>query len=447
MAFPDLSKARGASRRVAALLDRVPAVDGDAPGVELGPRKVLTAEEKSAGGGGSKGLEVVTVASSSSAASAAAAPAPAPAPDPASAPAAAAAAAATGAAPSSSNALVVPCVGRVDFRSVKFAYPSRKTAPVLTDFSLGVPEGTTVALVGPSGGGKSTVLSLLLRFYDVDSGSVELDGRDVRSLTLSSLRSRVALVAQEPVMFTGTIRDNLVYGLEGFGGANREETPEVGEAASATTTTKKKKKKRGLFFLSRQRGRRDGNGGGDNDDEEAAAANVLSGKNTKNAAAAAPTPPTATKLTDETIRAALVEANAAEFVDAAPRGVHTRLGQGDGGVQLSGGQRQRLAVARALLRDPAVLLLDEATSALDAASEAAVVSALERASEGRTTLVVAHRLSTVARSDSLAYVSGGRVAEQGTHQELLAAGGAYAALVAMNSKSSSVEASSSSSSS
>ena len=343
----------------------------------------------------------------------------------------------------------MPCVGRVDFRSVKFAYPSRKTAPVLTDFSLGVPEGTTVALVGPSGGGKSTVLSLLLRFYDVDSGSVELDGRDVRSLTLSSLRSRVALVAQEPVMFTGTIRDNLVYGMEGFGGANREETPEVGEAASATTTTtmKKKKKKRGLFFLSRQRGRRDGNGGGDNDDEEAAAANVLSGKNTKNAAAAAPTPPTATKLTDETIRAALVEANAAEFVDAAPRGVHTRLGQGDGGVQLSGGQRQRLAVARALLRDPAVLLLDEATSALDAASEAAVVSALERASEGRTTLVVAHRLSTVARSDSLAYVSGGRVAEQGTHQELLAAGGAYAALVAMNSKSSSVEASSSSSSS
>ena len=341
----------------------------------------------------------------------------------------------------------MPCVGRVDFRSVKFAYPSRKTAPVLTDFSLGVPEGTTVALVGPSGGGKSTVLSLLLRFYDVDSGSVELDGRDVRSLTLSSLRSRVALVAQEPVMFTGTIRDNLVYGLEGFGGANREETPEVGEAASATTTTKKKKKKRGLFFLSRQRGRRDGNGGGDNDDEEAAAANVLSRKNTKNAAAAAPTPPTATKLTDETIRAALVEANAAEFVDAAPRGVHTRLGQGDGGVQLSGGQRQRLAVARALLRDPAVLLLDEATSALDAASEAAVVSALERASEGRTTLVVAHRLSTVARSDSLAYVSGGRVAEQGTHQELLAAGGAYAALVAMNSKSSSVEASSSSSSS
>ena len=339
----------------------------------------------------------------------------------------------------------MPCVGRVDFRSVKFAYPSRKTAPVLTDFSLGVPEGTTVALVGPSGGGKSTVLSLLLRFYDVDSGSVELDGRDVRSLTLSSLRSRVALVAQEPVMFTGTIRDNLVYGLEGFGGANREETPEVGEAASATTTTTKKK--RGLFFLSRQRGRRDGNGGGDNDDEEAAVANVLSGKNTKNAAAAAPTPPTATKLTDETIRAALVAANAAEFVDAAPRGVHTRLGQGDGGVQLSGGQRQRLAVARALLRDPAVLLLDEATSALDAASEAAVVSALERASEGRTTLVVAHRLSTVARSESLAYVSGGRVAEQGTHQELLAAGGAYAALVAMNSKSSSVEASSSSSSS
>ena len=328
---------------------------------------------------------------------------------------------------------------------MKFAYPSRKTAPVLTDFSLGVPEGTTVALVGPSGGGKSTVLSLLLRFYDVDSGSVELDGRDVRSLTLSSLRSRVALVAQEPVMFTGTIRDNLVYGLEGFGGANREETPEVGEAASATTTTTKKK--RGLFFLSRQRGRRDGNGGGDNDDEEAAAANVLSGKNTENAAAAAPTPPTATKLTDETIRAALVEANASEFVDAAPRGVHTRLGQGDGGVQLSGGQRQRLAVARALLRDPAVLLLDEATSALDAASEAAVVSALERASEGRTTLVVAHRLSTVARSESLAYVSGGRVAEQGTHQELLAAGGAYAALVAMNSKSSSVEASSSSSSS
>ena len=139
---------------------------------------------------------------------------------------------------------------------------------------------------------------------------------------------------------------------------------------------------------------------------------------------------------DERLWAAAEAANAAEFVDAAPRGVDTRLGQGDGGVQLSGGQKQRLAIARALLRDPAVLLLDEATSALDAASEAAVVAALEKASEGRTTLVVAHRLSTVARSDCLAYVSGGRVAEQGTHQELLAAGGAYAALVAMNNSSS-----------
>ena len=436
MAFPELSKARGASKRVASLLDRVPAVDGDAPGVELGPRRPLAAaaaaagaEEEKGGGGGSssssRALEVVAVASSassSSSSSAVAAPAPS----------ASLSSSSSLSPPSTSNNLAVPVLGRVDFRSVRFVYPSRRAAPVLTDFTLRVPAGDSVALVGPSGGGKSTVLSLLLRFYDVDAGGVELDGRDVRSLTLSSLRSRVALVAQEPVMFTGTIRDNVVYGLEGFGGANKEEEAEEKEAAVTT-----KKERRGLFSLSRRRKGNNGVvvGGGTDEEAAAAAAAVLSslspnGKKKKGSSNKTKT------ISDAMLRAALVAANAAEFVDAAPRGVDTRLGQGDGGVQLSGGQKQRLAIARALLRDPAVLLLDEATSALDAASEAAVVAALEKASEGRTTLVVAHRLSTVARSDCLAYVSGGRVAEQGTHQELLAAGGAYAALVAMNNSSS-----------
>lgn len=432
MAFPDLSKARGASRRVAALLDRVPAVDGDAPGIELGPRRaLLAAEEKGGGGGGGndgRALEVVAVASSSSAS---ASPAPAAFAEISDAAPVTGAATSSSSSPPATNALVVvPCLGQVDFRSVRFAYPSRRGAPVLSDFSLSVRAGDTVALVGPSGGGKSTVLSLLLRFYDVDAGIVELDGSDVRSLALSSLRSRVALVAQEPVMFTGTIRDNVVYGLEGFGGANLEEEKDTEEVVATATMTKK----RGLFssLLSRH-----DKGTGDGADEEAAApAAVLSSLSRKKSERRILEAPTATKVSDGMLRAALVAANAAEFVDRAPRGVDTRLGQGDGGVQLSGGQKKRLAVARALLRDPAVLLLDEATSALDAASEAAVVAALERASEGRTTLVVAHRLSTVAKSDCLAYVSGGRVAEKGTHQELLAAGGAYAALVTMNNSSS-----------
>jgi len=412
MAFPDLSKARGASRRVAALLDRVPAVDGDAPGIELGPRKVVLEEqqqeqeqeqeqESKSNSNSSRDLDVVAVSSSPSAV----------------VPEISNAEAAATSTSSSSSSQIVPCLGRVDFSSVKFAYPSRRGAPVLTDFTLRVPAGQMVALVGPSGGGKSTVLSLLLRFYDVDAGSVELDGRDVRSLTLASLRSRVALVAQEPVMFTGTIRDNVVYGLEGFGGANVEEEGKEKE--------KGEKKKRGGFLFSRKGGKENNNK--DNDEEAAVVLSSLKKKMTNSSSS------TPAKITDAMLRAALVAANAAEFVDAAPRGIDTRLGQGDGGVQLSGGQKQRIAIARALLRDPAVLLLDEATSALDAASETAVVAALEKASEGRTTLVVAHRLSTVANASSLAHVSGGRITEQGTHQELLAAGGAYAALVAMSS--------------
>lgn len=429
MAFPDLSKAKGASRRVAALLDRVPAVDGDAPGVELAPHRALAAagEEKSGGrGGGSAALEVVAASSSSSVSVSVAVPE-----NSTVAPASAAPATIGATIPSSSSPLVVPVFGRVDFVSVKFAYFSRKAAPVLTDFTLSVPAGATVALVGPSGGGKSTVLSLLLRFYDVDAGRVELDGRDVRSLALSSLRSRVALVAQEPVMFTGTIRDNVVYGLEGFGGANLEEKQEERKAVAVVT----KEKKRGLFFSRKKK-----NDGGVGDEEAAFVVSSLSKRKKKSTTTSA-----TSRITDEMLRAALVAANAAEFVDATPCGIDTRLGQGDGGVQLSGGQKQRLAIARALLRDPAVLLLDEATSALDAASEAAVVAALEKATEGRTTLVVAHRLSTVRNADALAFVSGGEVKEQGTHEELLAAGGAYAALAEMNNSAGSSIPSSSSS--
>ena len=428
MAFPDISKAKGASRRVAALLDRVPAVDGDAPGVELGPRTLLAAERDN--NGGSAALEMVAVSSSSSDPTAAAVPE-------ISTAATAATTGATSFPSSSSSSLVVPVLGRVDFVSVKFAYPSRKAAPVLTDFNLRVPAGTTLALVGPSGGGKSTVLSLLLRFYDVDAGGVELDGRDVRSLTLPSLRSRVALVAQEPVMFTGTIRDNIVYGLEGFGGANVEQKEEKVGEATTTMTEEDKEQKRGLFFFSRKTGNK--NDGATAGDEEApvAVASLSNKKKNNTSTTTSSSSSSATKITDSMLRAALVAANAAEFVDASGRGVDTRLGQGDGGVQLSGGQKQRLAIARALLRDPAVLLLDEATSALDAASEAAVVAALEKASEGRTTLVVAHRLSTMRNADALAFVSCGQVKEQGTHEELLAAGGAYAALVAMNDTSSS----------
>jgi ABC-type multidrug transport system fused ATPase/permease subunit len=232
-------------------------------------------------------------------------------------------------------------------RGVWFAYA--EGAPVLRHLDLEVAAGERVCVVGPTGAGKSSLLSLLLRFYDPGAGVVELDGTDLRDLELGLLRHQFALVPQDPWMLDGTIADNISLGR-----------PDASQ-----------------------------------DELEAAA------------------------------RATLVD----ELVERLPEGWHTQIGEG--GVRLSGGQRRRVALARAILRDASVLLLDEPTSGLDAASEQAVLDALDRVAENRTVLAVSHRLSLAARSDRVVVLDGGRVVEQGPPGELLAAGGAYARLWAL----------------
>jgi len=235
--------------------------------------------------------------------------------------------------------------GELRFDKVGFAYRSDAEA-ALSGVSLQAQPGQTVALVGPSGGGKSTILSLIPRFYEIDSGAVTLDGIDVRELTLKSLRDQIALVTQEPFLFDDTIRANIAYSRPGASDA------EIAAAA------------------------------------EAAAAD--------------------------------------EFIRELPGGYGAEVGEA--GARLSGGQRQRIAIARAFLKDAPLLLLDEATSALDAESEAKVQQALERLMAGRTTLLIAHRLSTVRRADVIYVIDRGRVVETGTHDSLSAQGGLYARL-------------------
>jgi ATP-binding cassette subfamily B protein len=237
--------------------------------------------------------------------------------------------------------------GQVGLQDVHFAYPTRPEAPVLTGLTLTLEPGQVVALVGPSGGGKSTVAALLSRFYDPDAGRVQLDGQDFSELDAGWLREQVGVVSQEPILFATSIADNIRYGRPG--------------------------------------------------------------------------------ASDAEVEAAAAAANALDFVREFPEGFGTLVGER--GVRLSGGQKQRIAIARALLKDPAVLVLDEATSALDAESEHLVQEALDRLMRGRTTLVIAHRLSTVRDADRVVVLDGGRVAESGTHDELLALGGLYRKLV------------------
>jgi len=236
--------------------------------------------------------------------------------------------------------------GEVELQHVSFRYPTRPEAPVLRDLDLKVSPGQQVALVGASGCGKSTCIQLLQRLYDPDAGDVKVDGQSVSALNLGWLRSNMGIVAQEPVLFDKTIRDNIAYG------DNSREVPM------------------------------------------------------------------------EEIIAAARDANIHEFVSSLPAGYETQLGSSSS-TQLSGGQKQRIAIARALVRRPAILLLDEATSALDTESEKIVQQALDVATSGRTCLVIAHRLSTIQGADKIAVIHHGRVVEQGTHQQLLAMKGAY----------------------
>jgi ATP-binding cassette subfamily B protein len=238
---------------------------------------------------------------------------------------------------------------RVEFARVRFAYPSRPNHPVLHDLSLQIAPGQTVALVGPSGAGKTTVFQLLQRFYDINAGAITLDGIDVRELRLTDLRARIAVVPQEPVIFSGTILENIRYGRIGASEA---------EAMAAA-------------------------------------------------------------------RAAFVD----EFVQRLPDGYGTFVGER--GVRLSGGQRQRIAIARAMVKDAPLLLLDEATSSLDAESERAVQAALHTAMRNRTTIVIAHRLATVQAAARIFVVEHGRLLDAGTHAELIARGGLYARLAAL----------------
>jgi subfamily B ATP-binding cassette protein MsbA len=237
-----------------------------------------------------------------------------------------------------------PVEGHVRFDNVTFAYEEGQT--VLNDISIDVSAGQTVALVGPSGAGKSTLVSLIPRFYDPQSGSIAVDGYDLRSVTRQSLREQIAAVSQEVHLFNNTIRENIRYGR--------------------------------------------------------------------------------LDASDDAIVEAARAANAHEFITQLPDGYDAEVGER--GVKLSGGQRQRVAIARALLRDARLLLLDEATSSLDSASEALVQEALERLMEGRTTFIIAHRLSTVQTADRLFVLDDGRIVQRGTHAELMQEEGLYRTL-------------------
>jgi len=242
--------------------------------------------------------------------------------------------------------------GQITFENVQFAYPSRVENPIYENFNLTVEAGTTVALVGSSGSGKSTAVQLVERFYDPDGGRVLLDGKDFKTLSVSWLRKHIALVSQEPVLFSGTILENIALGKQG--------------------------------------------------------------------------------ATREDVIAAAKMANAHAFIEEFDKGYDTDVG--DGGGKLSGGQKQRVAIARAIIKNPAILLLDEATSALDNESERVVQAALDELisskEQKRTTLVIAHRLTTIRNADKIVVMDKGAVVEQGTHAELMALGGKYVKLSA-----------------
>ncbi|GGA77530.1 lipid A export ATP-binding/permease protein MsbA [Neiella marina] len=236
--------------------------------------------------------------------------------------------------------------GEIKFTDVTFTYPTKET-PALNKVSLALNAGQSLALVGRSGSGKSTITQLLTRFYEPQSGLIEIDGIAIDELTLKALRRQIAVVSQHVILFDDTVANNIAYGLDG-------------------------------------------------------------------------------EVSRERIIEAAKSAHAMEFIERLPNGLDTEIGQN--GVTLSGGQRQRLAIARAILRDAPILILDEATSALDTESERYIQEALESLQANRTSIVVAHRLSTIEKSDQIAVIDDGRVVESGNHQELLESGGAYAQL-------------------
>ena len=249
----------------------------------------------------------------------------------------------------SDNAVDIENVqGEIEFRDVSFSYVKGEKQ-ILNNLNLKIRKGGNVALVGPSGGGKTTLCNLIPRFYEAESGEILLDGKNIKDITLRSLRSNIVVVAQDVYLFSGTIRDNLVYGK-----------------ADAT---------------------------------------------------------------DEELIEATKKAGAHEFISALPDGYDTYIGER--GVKLSGGQKQRISIARVFLKNPPVLLLDEATSALDNESEKLVQESLERLAKGRTTLTIAHRLTTIRNADEIVVLTEDGIAEQGSHSELMQKGGIYSNMYSM----------------
>jgi subfamily B ATP-binding cassette protein MsbA len=256
---------------------------------------------------------------------------------------------ATIAEPAKPEILAKPVRGEVELHNVSFTY-GPGLPEVLTNVSLRIAPGEVVALVGPSGAGKTTIASLIPRFWDVTSGHIEIDGHDVRELQLIDLRGAIGMVPQEPALFSGTVREYIAYALSDDG--------------------------------------------------------VIPG--------------------DDEIRRAASAAHATEFIDRLVEGFDTLVGER--GVKLSGGQRQRLAIARVFLKNPAIVILDEATSSLDSESERLVEEAMQELLQGRSTLIIAHRLSTVLRADRVVVLDRGRIVEEGRHSELLASEGVYSRL-------------------
>lgn len=228
--------------------------------------------------------------------------------------------------------------GNVTFKNVAFSYPSRKEIKVLKNVNFSASFGQKIAIVGPSGTGKSTIASLLLRFYDIDNGEILVDGKNIYDFDLENLRGNMSIVPQDVILFGGTIRENIAYGKP--------------------------------------------------------------------------------NATDEEILLAAKQANALDFIEGFPENFETIVGER--GIKLSGGQRQRIAIARALLKNPSILILDEATSSLDSESEKQVQEALEILMEGRTSIIIAHRLATIRSADQILVLDNGEISEQGTHQELIA---------------------------
>ena len=240
--------------------------------------------------------------------------------------------------------------GEIEFDKVSFAYEGGP--PVITELSLHIEPGQLAALVGPTGAGKTTIVSLLPRFYEADSGEIKIDGTDIRKYQQKSLREQISFVLQETLLFRATVAENIAYGK-----------------------------------------------------------------------------PNATR--EEIVRAARL-ANADEFIDRMADGYDTMIGER--GLTLSGGQRQRITIARAIIRDSPILILDEPSAGLDAESEKLVFDALGNLMEGKTSIVIAHRLATVRRADVIFVIDGGIVVEQGTHEELIAQGGLYSRLYELQFK-------------